>query len=88
MKEPLAEVVSNSKKFGDFKRSGSQFKSRNLLNIMEVPEEEAKTPQYVSELRKQNGEDVKKTGLEMIPRKLESLPKINLGKYLKDLQSD
>ena len=40
---------------------------------------------YVTEIRKQNGEDVKKTGLKGLPRKLESVATFALHQYLKDL---
>ena len=83
-KEPLSEHRSNHTKLGELQRS-SILKSNKLLNIPELPEEDSRTPQYVQELRKENGEDVKKSGLNGLPRKLESVAAFAINQYLKDL---
>jgi hypothetical protein len=36
-------------------------------------------------MRRQNGEDVKPSNLDSIPRQLDPAPRLNLGHYLKDL---
>lgn len=76
----LAEIRLN--KNGE---SGFGLKKKGLSNIPELADEDAKTPTYVKEIRKQNGEDVRPTALDFLPKQLPSAPRLSLQFYLKDL---
>lgn len=84
----LGSGMTSSNVLGELKMNKNSqygYKKKGLPNIPELIDQESKTPGYVKEIRKQNGEDVKPTDLQHVPRVLEPAPKLNLFHYLKDL---
>lgn len=78
----LSEIRLNSVGSGAV---GFGIKKKGMPNIPELADEGAKTPNYIKDMRKQNGEDVKPTGLDFLPRQLPPVAKLPLKDYLRDL---
>jgi hypothetical protein len=81
----LAEIRLNKNEGGQGMGLSLGLKKRGMPNIPELADEDIKTPNYIKDMRKQNGEDVHPTDLESVPRQLDAAPRLNLMPYLKDL---
>lgn len=80
----LAEIRLN-REVGGGSVGGFGLKKKGMPNIPELADEDARTPNYIKDMRKQNGEDVKATALDFMPRQLPPVPRLTLQNYLRDL---